>query len=375
MDPRVWRVVGDPLVAGMLDGPLSGQRVAVKDVYAVRGYQLGGGNPEWLAHAGVEQAHAAAVDALLTAGADVAGIARTDEFAYSLAGTNRHTGTPPNPRAPHRVPGGSSSGPASAVSLGQATIGLGSDTGGSVRVPASYQGLYGIRTTHGAISCRGMLELSPSFDTVGWLARDADTLAAVGDVLLPRADRAGSPELVLVPTLVDLAWPDVAAAVRAFARNAGATEEERPVEPDEWVTAFTTLQGWEAWRQRGGWLRGRLDSLGPGVRGRFEAASRISDDAAARARERAAGFADAIRHLVADQVLVLPSAASVPPLLDGDHVSLRRPTMQLTCIAGLAGLPAVSVPLATADGLPCGVSLVAAAGRDRDLLELAAHLI
>ena len=209
LDTRVWRVVGDPLVPGTPGGPLSGESVAVKDVYAVAGHPVGGGNPAWEAAAPIERGDAKAVLGLVEAGADLRGIARTDEMAWSLFGTNPHYGAPPNPRAPYRVPGGSSSGPASAVSLGHATIGLGTDTGGSVRVPAAYQGLYGVRTTHGAIGTHGVLALAPSFDTVGWLTRDADLLALVGDVLLPDSTARGSSELVLVPELLDLAEPDV----------------------------------------------------------------------------------------------------------------------------------------------------------------------
>ncbi len=121
--PAVWRVVGDPLVAAADGGALSGTRVAVKDLFAVAGHAIGAGNPAWLREAPVEPAHAAAVEALLRAGADVTGIARTDELAYGLSGLNTHYGMPPNPAAPGRVPGGSSSGSASAVALGLADIG------------------------------------------------------------------------------------------------------------------------------------------------------------------------------------------------------------------------------------------------------------
>ena len=190
-DPRVWREVGDPLLPATGAGPLAGMSVAVKDLFALEGFPIGAGNAERLAESRPEKTTAAAVAVLQAAGAVVAGIARTDEFAYSLAGTNSHYGTPPNPKAPGRVSGGSSSGSASAVSLGQATIGLGTDTGGSIRVPTAYQGLYGIRTSHGAIPTDGLLPLAPSFDTVGWMTRDAATLAAVGKVLLPSRQSSG----------------------------------------------------------------------------------------------------------------------------------------------------------------------------------------
>uniref|UniRef100_UPI0034DFDDA0 amidase family protein n=1 Tax=Modestobacter roseus TaxID=1181884 RepID=UPI0034DFDDA0 len=379
LDSRVWRVVGDPLVPppGVHprdEGPLAGQTVAVKDLYAVAGHAVGAGNPAWLAQAPVESAHAGAVARLLDAGAAVRGIARTDEFAYSLAGANAHSGTPPNAAAPYRLPGGSSSGSATAVGLGHATIGLGTDTGGSIRVPAAYQGLHGIRTTHGAVDRTGLLPLAPDFDTVGWLTRSADLLQAVGDVLLPPGSPGGADDLVVASGLLDLAEPDVAAAVRAWATAAGAAEVQLPLDRlDDWRTAFQTWQAAQAWTAHGPWLDGRLDVLGADVRSRFAHAATVDAGTATGARAVLDDARLRLRELVGDRVLVLPSAPSVaPPAATGATPENRTATMRLTCLAGIAGLPAVSLPVRTADGLPAGVCLVAAAGRDRDLLALAA---
>ncbi len=383
LDTRVWRVVGDPLVPGAGRGPLAGETVAVKDVYAVAGHRTGAGNPAWLDAAPTARDHADAVARLLEAGADVRGIARTDELAWSLAGTNAHTGAPPNPKAPYRVPGGSTSGPASAVSLGHATIGLGTDTGGSIRVPAAYQGLFGIRTTHGAVPVEGVVPLAPSFDTVGWLTRSARLLAAVGDVLLPpataepAAGATGHDEVVVVPGLLALAAPEVAAAVRA-AGPAGASEERWPLDDlEHWLDAFRTVQAWEAWQTHGAWLEGRLHVLGPDVRERFEHARTVPQSRADDAYAAVEDARGAIRSLVGERVLLLPSASSVAPRLGEDLGPVRAATLQLTCLAGLAGLPAVSVPVVTAPGAggrPAGACLVAAPGRDRDLLRLAEEL-
>jgi amidase len=372
VDTRVWRVVGDPLVPPSGDGPLTGRTVAVKDLYAVAGHAVGAGNPARLTDAAPEPAHAAAVGRLLDAGAAIRGIARTDEFAYSLAGTNAHYGTPPNPAAPYRVPGGSSNGSASAVALGHASIGLGTDTGGSIRVPAAYQGLFGIRTTHDAVDRTGLLPLAADFDTVGWLTRSADLLAAVGDVLLPPAASGGSDRLVVVPGLVDSAEPDVRAAVRGWLAGAGATELDETLEDlDAWRAAFQTWQGFQAWQAHGSWLAGRMDVLGPDVRSRFETAAAIDDDTAARARAVLDTARSRVLDLVGDRVLVLPSAPSVaPPTATGATTELRDATMRLTCLAALAGLPAVGLPVRTEEGLPAGVCLVAAPGRDRALLDM-----
>jgi Asp-tRNA(Asn)/Glu-tRNA(Gln) amidotransferase A subunit family amidase len=371
-DDSTWRLVGDPLVAASGSGVLDGETVAVKDLFAVAGHRVGAGNPAWLEHAPRERSHAWAVERLLAAGAAVQGIARTDEFAYSLAGTNAHYGTPPNPRAPGRISGGSSSGSASAVAGGHVTIGLGTDTGGSIRVPSAYQGLWGIRTTHGAVPKDGLLALAPSFDTVGWMTRAPQLLGAAAEVLLPD-DSVVPGELVTCTALVRLADLDVVDAMAGLA--AVAHEVEWPLAPiPQWLAAMQTLQAWEAWQVWGEWLTTRLHTLGADVRARFERAASISSEVAAAAVEEVAAARGTIRELLGDRVLLLPSASSVAPP-SGDQAALdavRQATMQLTCLAGIAGLPAVNVPVTTADGLPAGACLVGPPGCDRALIELAA---
>lgn len=377
-DPRVWRRRGDPLVAGSGAGPLAGETVAVKDLFAVAGHRTGAGNPAWLAAAPTQPAHADAVDALLAAGADVRGIARTDELAWSLAGTNPHYGATPNPAAPGRISGGSSSGSAAAVAFDEASIGLGTDTGGSIRVPAAYQGLYGLRTTHGAVSRAGVVPLAPTFDTVGWMTRDAELLARVGSVLVAGTPTGADRRLVSVPDLLRLADVDVAAAVAAWQPRLIIPETWPLDDLPRWRDAFSVLQGWEAWQAHGAWAATHLDTLVPDVRARFERARSLTDDDADRARRVVDAARATIRDLVADRVVVLPATPGVAPLLgpglDERLQATREATLALTCLAGIGGLPALTVPLTTAAGLPCGVSLLAAPGRDHDLLALAAEI-
>ncbi len=184
VNSSIWRTVGTPLVAGVAAGVMSGETVAVKDLFDIEGFAVGAGIPAFLAEREAATATSPAVAALLAAGASVTGIAQTDEFAYSIAGRNPHYGTPPNVAVLGAVPGGSSSGPASAVATGQASIGLGTDTAGSIRVPASYQGLWGLRTTHGSVSMDGLVALAPTFDTVGWMTRRSSTLRAAAESTL-----------------------------------------------------------------------------------------------------------------------------------------------------------------------------------------------
>ncbi|UFS57899.1 AtzH-like domain-containing protein [Subtercola endophyticus] len=194
-------------------GPLAGIRVAVKDLFAIEGETIGAGNPAFAAARAPETATAPAVQALIDAGAEITGLAQTDELAFSIAGTNVHYGTPPNPAAPGRISGGSTSGPASAVALGLADLGLGTDTAGSIRVPGSYTGLYGLRTTHNAVSRAGLIGLAPSFDTVGLLARDLSTLERGVEALLATGERMPVPPFAAVSSA--FAPPAVAATAPA----------------------------------------------------------------------------------------------------------------------------------------------------------------
>lgn len=382
LDTRIWRIVGNPLVAradGSEDGPLAGESVAIKDIFEVRGFPVGAGNPTRLAQASPARVNAPAVQRLLDAGASLKGIAQTDEFAYSIAGDNHHYGTPPNPRAPRRHPGGSTSGPASAVSLGHATVGLGSDTAGSIRVPASYQGLYGLRTTHRAVPVEGMMPLAPAFDTVGWLARDAETLARVGGVLLPprqtrsqtREQATGETAYVAATALIDQAEPSVAAAVLAVLPSRARMDDEWRPPLDVWSEAFRTLQAFQAWQSHGDWIQGREEHLGADVRDRFAYARTVTSEEALAAAEVVSSARTEIRETLAGRVLILPTTPTVAPLRHAEIQSVRQATLQLTCLASIAGAPALSIPLRTSEGLPCGLCLVASPGRDHDLLRLA----
>ncbi|MGP2438392.1 amidase [Streptomyces sp. JW3] len=387
-DRTVWRVVGDPLLPATAPGPLDALGVAVKDLFDVAGHPVGGGVPAWLAGQRPRTSSAPAVAALLGAGAHVVGIARTDEFAYSLAGTNAHYGTPPNPAAPDGVSGGSTSGPAAAVALGQADVGLGTDTAGSIRVPASYQGLVGLRTTHGAVTAAGVLPLAPSFDTVGWLTRSVATSAAVARVLLGPAD-ARMPAVrrtVRLPVVEALAGPDVRASFTTTVRELTDTGALPPAETEDlpgellerWFTAFRTVQAWEAWQAHGAWITAHPGTLGADVGGRFAQAAEVTEAQAEDAQKVVAQARQELRARLAGSVLVLPSASGPAPARSATGARIeaeRAATLRMTCLAGLAGAPALSLPLLRLpDGRPAGVCLLGPPGADHTLLALAAAL-
>ncbi|GAB3603174.1 AtzH-like domain-containing protein [Microbacterium aureliae] len=387
LDRRVWRSVGDPLFQGAWKGPLAGLTVAVKDVFALKGYRIGAGNPAYLEGARPEAVTAAAVSDLLRGGASVRGIARTDEFAYSIAGDNVHYGTPPNGAVPGALPGGSSSGPASAVATGQAEVALATDTAGSVRVPASYQGLWGLRTTHDLVPRQGMLPLAQTFDTVGWLARDGDTLQRVADWCLSYSG-SESTEHALGASDSQLPWrfavprealehvePATRAAFEALCARlaaAGAVLEHASLgDLDDYLDAFRTVQGAEAWRNNGEWVRAHPGAVGPAVAERLRTAAAVTAAAEDAARARLAELGAHVAGVVADAVLLLPTVPGPAPLVTSDAARIdatRAATLRLTAPAAVAGLPALSVPLlqvaAQTGPAPVGVSLVSRAGTD-----------
>lgn len=371
IDRAVWRVVGAPLVPATGAGPLSGLTVAVKDVFAVEGQRLGGGVPLFAREATPEPRHAGAVAALLGHGADVVGIAQTDQFAYSIAGANRRYGVPLNVRAPHALPGGSTSGGATAVALGWASVALGTDTAGSIRVPSAYQGLWGLRTTHGEVPLDGVLPLAPSFDAAGWITRDADTLRRVTAAMLPAESRPfdGAVTVAALNALSDETGSHAAGSV---ARALDAEAVDLGFDVDAAFAAFRTVQAFEAWAQHGAWVTAHPGALDDDVASRFAIAARVSGNEAESAREIVRQAASVLRDLVADRPLILPTSASAPPALNAtaeDIDAHRANTLRLCCLAPIAGLPAVAFP---SPGDPSvGVCVVGARRRDLDLIDLA----
>jgi amidase len=384
-------VVGPRLIAaGARSGPLTGRTFAVKDIIDVAGIRTGAGNPDFLAEARAAAEHAPAVAALLAAGADLVGKTVTDEFAYSLQGTNSHYGTPRNPVDPLRVPGGSSSGSASAVASGLVRIALGTDTGGSVRVPASYCGILGLRTSHGRISRDGVFPMAPSLDTVGPFARDPSDLLDAWHALRDGASTTGSwpaarpiRQFLVFPELAELldadARPGFDGAVASLAATLAVPVETRPAPAwfsiDALRSAFLTIQMHEVWSGHGDWYQAHPGSFGPGIGARLGDAAAVAAVAAAQARAVRAEFAASFGQLLGPGTYLLqPAAAGPAPFIvseESGRLRLRLRTLGLTAAAGLSGGPALSLPLARSAGLPVGVSVVGRPGDDDALAELA----
>ena len=372
-------------IAGAASGPLAGLSFAVKDLIDVAGVPTGGGNPDWPAYAGTPERHAAAVQTLLDAGASIIGKTITDEVSLGILGENAHDGTPRNPAAPDRVPGGSSSGSAAAVAAGACHFALGTDTGGSVRVPASFCGLYGIRPTHGRIDFAGIAVQAPSSDTCGWFARDAATFARVADVLLGAAERPALPTRLLLATdAFGFADEAVAAALRPLvdrlAGLIGACEEVTLAPPglSVWQRAQRVLQGSEAWATFQPWLDGYNPRLAFNVARGLVQGSMFTDAERGAAELMRQEARARLRHLLPPgTILCLPTTPFPAPPKGLPLAGLNPLRERIACLTsqgGLTGVPQLSIPGATVDGLPVGLSIIGGRGTDSVLVRTALAL-
>jgi len=373
-------------LAGAASGSLAGLTFGAKDIYDVQGHRCTFGNPTWLATHAPAPHTAVAVRQLVAAGATLVGKTQTAELTYSLNGENIHYGSVLNPNAPGRDTGGSSSGSAAATAAGLVDFALGSDTGGSVRLPASFCGLYGMRPSHGRVSLEGACPLGPSFDTAGWFARDAALFEKVGRVLLGDDAPAAVPgRLLLAADAFERAGGTVGDALQgAVAKVESVLGKAESVTVateglDDWgMNVFRVIQAHEAWQSLGAWITEHQPQLGPGVKERFAWASTVDRGmllAAASKREEIARRME--RLLAGNAVLVLPTSPGIAPRIGAPSAEIddfRARALAILCIAGLARLPQVSLPMATLDGCPLGVSLVAGRGNDTMLLALARKL-
>ncbi len=370
-------------------GSLESVTFAVKDVFDVRGYRTGSGNPTWLEHAPTARQHALSVERLLNSGATLLGSTITDELAFSLSGTNVHYGTPLNYKAPGRIPGGSSAGSASAVAAGTVQFALGTDTAGSVRVPASYCGIWGLRPSHGRISMLGTVPLAPSFDTVGVLSGSGTILEPVLHSLLDSKSNSEVRQIVRLVVASDLfdlvepfAYEGLAAATHWLSKTLGVPLVWKEVlgsdAVDECRNGFRHQQMAEVWQTHGQWIQKYKPSFGPGVAARFEMASKttpISDFEISTLKREVNSLLE--EAMLPSSLLVVPVTPSVAPVLHEhptDKERLRQSIISLNSIAGISGAPELSCPVVGSYGLPIGIGVVGLPGDDELLCKVATSL-
>jgi len=363
-------------------GKLSSLTFAVKELFDVGEFVTGAGNPLWKNTHPAAQTTAPSVEMLLNEGATLIGKTISDEMAFSLDGENIHYGTPLNSKCPDRIPGGSSSGSAAAVAGGLVDFALGTDTAGSIRIPASYCGIYGFRPTHGVISLEGVHPMAPSFDTVGWFARTPDILAEVGSVLLGiEIPELKADKFVIARDLFDTREPGIASRYDAFIqRLSGLPVEIIETEigkPDfsTWIEVLRNIQWWELNQAHGEWIFQNLDKFGEEIRGRLEKISSVTKEDMEEKRLARKQLIRQIESIISPgTIIVFPTAPGIAPLKGrpiDEARAARINTMRHTCIATVAGLPQVSMPLMEQDGCPLGISFLGARGQDGQLLAAA----
>jgi amidase len=373
--------------ASRAQGPLAGLTFAAKDVFAVRGHRNTAGHPAW-EHSHEPALHdAQVVSQLLEAGAGLVGVTILDELAYSLAGQNMHYGTPVNPRARQRLCGGSSCGSAAAVAACLCDFAIGTDTGGSIRVPASFCGLFGLRPSHGRLSLEGVVPLAPSFDTAGFMARDAETFARVASVLLGPAQNTRPALLLFAEDAFAACAPEVRTLLfSALTRAARALEV--PLEPvtispagfTPMRTAFRRLQAREVWATHGAWVTAEAPAFSPAVAERFAMARTLFESGEGDAQDSAirATLRENLDALLTPHVLLcMPAAPGIAPRVDETGRALdvfRTATLELTSLASLTGVPQLVVPAREYQDAPLGLSFISERGSDAWLAALAGLL-
>jgi len=365
--------------------PLAQLRVAVKDLFHMAGYPTTAGNPDWLKTHEIPSDTSPVVTVLQNNGASIVGKTITDELAYSLNGQNIHYGTPINPRNPALLPGGSSSGSAVAVAEGSADIGIGTDTGGSIRVPASYNGLFGLRPSHGVVSTEQMVGLAPSFDTVGWMTRDLVTLSKVADVLLTALEQTPIGKIVRLGYSSEInsacaQQSSINKILETTKTNGSLTWVELSSvlnfsNLEKVAGAFRTLQGAEIWATHGQWIEKQQPTFAADIAARFAWCRDITPE-----QQQQAALVQQLFKQQMDNVLtqvdfiVLPTTPGSAPALNlnkADLASYRDTLLSMTCIAGMAGLPQLHLPLKEQINEPMGISIIGAKYQDHQLLAFA----
>jgi len=385
MDDRYNAYIAkDLIVEPYSKGELSNQTFSVKDVFSIKGYLNAAGNPDWFKSHQASEQTANVIVKLLNQGAKLQGTTHTDELMYSLNGENYHFGTPDNPRAPGHIPGGSSSGSAVAVAGEIVDFALGTDTGGSVRIPSSYCGIYGIRPTHGTVSLDGVIPLAKSFDTVGWMARDPETLLKVGKILIEGQNLDQTSFTTII--IAEDAWDLVEEQTKLELMNRfkqfnqmGINVETTKIAKEglsTWADVFRSLQGLEIWEEHGKWIDSVKPTFGPGIAERFQWASTLKKYDHSYQLKLKEEIKNRLSLLLGTEgVLLIPTAPAPAPLKGLTNKELedqRTKTMKLSCIAGIAGLPQITLPLAEVDGKPIGLSLIANHNQDLRLLNMVA---
>jgi len=372
-------------------GALSGLSFAVKDIIDISGHVTGCGNPSWKNSQNKSVSNAFCIDQLLSTGANCTGKTHTDEFAFSLLGENQFYGTPVNPKAPDRVPGGSSSGSASAVACNFVDFAIGTDTGGSVRIPASNCGIWGFRPSHGRISVAGVHPFAPTFDTVGVLASTYETLSKTMHTLIASEPENESMEssFFILNDAFQISDKDVRKTLldnlngkKIDFESISFSDIDNFGKDYNFETIFhiyCQIQWAEIWNTHGDIIQHLKPVLGMHANKNFEITSQVDRSKIQDALIIREWFSKKINTFLGNnKILIIPTSPTLAPK-KGSIGKDRRAgdyyprTLGLTAISGLARLPQISIPIASINHIPIGLSLIAGKDNDEFLLNHAKY--
>ena len=348
-------------------GLLSNLNFVLKDMCDVKNLKTSCGNPDFFKKCDFANDYAPFLKDLLNEGPVLKGITVCDEFFYSLIGENGHYGTPTNLNAPSCVPGGSSSGSAAALTTDLYDFSIGSDTGGSVRIPASFCGLIGMRPTHNRINTKGVYPMAPSFDTVGWFANNPEIFQKVGNVLLNNIERSNVDfkQYVVAEDLLELCDAEVQDNFNNYINvNIPNINKTRLSTNTKAIIAdnFRILQGAEVKENIIPWIENNKPNISPEIRSRIDMASKITDIEVNRALIFRKTLIDEIKKSLPEgTIAVFPTSPFSAPKSGQDDESLgsfRKRLMELTSIAGMTSRPQITIPRLKDKSGPVGISLL-----------------
>jgi aspartyl-tRNA(Asn)/glutamyl-tRNA(Gln) amidotransferase subunit A len=363
----------DAVWLALPDSPEEGTPVAIKDLLDTAGLETTYGSPIFVGH--VPSRSAEAVVRLEAAGYAVAGKTNLHEFAYGISSQNEHFGTVPNPRYPGRLAGGSSGGSAAAIAAGDVALALGTDSGGSIRIPAAWCGIVGFKPTYGLVPADGCFPLAPTYDHVGPMAASVDGCVELMRALVPGFElpSASLDELAIgVTWLGEADEPVRQTAARAIGRLPGTRDVPLPLPPRDENALFMR----EVADAHRGLFPDRRDEYGEGIRWKLDACLEVTDGEVERARALREGYrSQCLALLDGVDLLVAPTTAIEPPPADGDERELRGSAIKLTYPLDCLGWPALALPCGeTANGLPASIQLIGRPGADALVLAAGAQV-
>lgn len=371
---------------GANSGKLKGLTFAAKDVFKILGSTYGNGHPEWLHTSSPDDFTTSIIMKLLEEGADLVGKTVCDELCFSISGENWNYGSPINPHDPRRFAGGSSSGSGVAAAGGLADFTLGSDCLGSVRVPASYNGVLGMRPTYERVPNDGEAPYTESMDVLGYMSNDTEVFKKVSEIILGEDKKPVQfKKLIIAKDCFNEVDKNVREALEPaikYIRDQVSVVEELDISLEglsKWVEVFRYIQGYEVWESYGGWIRKYQPKLSRGPKERLEWASRITLQQYKDAYREKQNITDRIDNIISeDTLLCLPTAASVAPLRTAplEEINITRAqSSSLLCISPLTGIPQITLPMIKQYNVPLGISLLGKRGTDLSLVRFGAKLV